>query len=104
MIRLSGLTPGEDIEIAYTGLRPGEKMYEELFYDSENRESTSHKKIFIARYPVLNANEVITKVEKLIHVNDSVKDEMLESMLQELVPYSKAENTNVISIKDAKNL
>lgn len=45
MIVLSGLVPGKDIEIAYTGLRPGEKLYEELFEDSERVESTSHPKI-----------------------------------------------------------
>lgn len=45
MIVLSGLVPGKDIEIAYTGLRPGEKLYEELFEDSERVESTAHPKI-----------------------------------------------------------
>jgi FlaA1/EpsC-like NDP-sugar epimerase len=45
MIVLSGLVPGKDIEIAYTGLRPGEKLYEELFEDSERVESTTHPKI-----------------------------------------------------------
>jgi FlaA1/EpsC-like NDP-sugar epimerase len=45
MIVLSGLVPGKDIEIIYTGLRPGEKLYEELFEDSERVESTAHPKI-----------------------------------------------------------
>ena len=45
MIVLSGLVPGKDIEITYTGLRPGEKLYEELFEDSERVESTAHPKI-----------------------------------------------------------
>jgi FlaA1/EpsC-like NDP-sugar epimerase len=45
MIVLSGLVPGKDIEIAYTGLRPGEKLYEELFEDSERVEPTAHPKI-----------------------------------------------------------
>ncbi len=45
MIVLSGLVPGKDIEIAYTGLRPGEKLYEELFEDGERVESTAHPKI-----------------------------------------------------------
>lgn len=102
MIHLSGLTPYEDVEITYTGLRPGEKMYEELFYDTENREGTAHKKIFITKYPVLNVRDITRKIEELLDVNDSVKNEILESMLQELVPYAKTENSNVISINDVK--
>ena len=58
MIRLSGLIPNEDIDIEYTGLRPGEKMYEELFYDSEIREETQHNKIYIAKHHQLKVTEV----------------------------------------------
>jgi len=50
MIRLSGKEPERDIEIRYTGLRPGEKLFEELFYDSEELLATSHAKILLARY------------------------------------------------------
>ena len=49
MIRLSGKLPGEDIEIRYTGLRPGEKLFEELFYESEDLAQTAHPKIRVAR-------------------------------------------------------
>ena len=48
MIRLSGKTPGKDIRIEYTGLRPGEKLYEELFYDNEAKEKTGNNKVFRA--------------------------------------------------------
>ncbi len=50
MIRLSGKVPGEDIDIVYTGLRPGEKLYEELFHEKEALQSTPHRKILLARY------------------------------------------------------
>jgi FlaA1/EpsC-like NDP-sugar epimerase len=48
LIELSGLRPGHDVEIAYTGLRPGEKLYEELFIKGETNRRTAHEKIFIA--------------------------------------------------------
>ena len=48
LIRLSGKRPGEDIEIVYTGLRPGEKLYEELFHESEQLAGTSHPKILLS--------------------------------------------------------
>ncbi|MBQ0739916.1 polysaccharide biosynthesis protein, partial [Aquimarina celericrescens] len=49
MIRLSGFIPYEDIDIVYTGLRPGEKLYEELLADKENTLPTHHQKILIAK-------------------------------------------------------
>jgi FlaA1/EpsC-like NDP-sugar epimerase len=48
MIQLSGLIPGEDIEIVYTGLRPGEKLFEEILHENEDLQKTSHNKLFLA--------------------------------------------------------
>jgi len=48
MIRLTGLEPGHDIEITFTGLRPGEKLYEELFHEAEALQTTSHPKIMLS--------------------------------------------------------
>ncbi|MEQ1656542.1 MAG: nucleoside-diphosphate sugar epimerase/dehydratase [Nitrospira sp.] len=56
MIVLSGLVPGKDIEIQFTGLRPGEKLYEELFDESEQTESTAHEKINRAVSPLAQAD------------------------------------------------
>ncbi|VAX10797.1 UDP-N-acetylglucosamine 4,6-dehydratase [hydrothermal vent metagenome] len=50
MIRLSGKEPGKDVEIVYTGLRPGEKLFEELFHESESLSSTRHEKVMLANY------------------------------------------------------
>ncbi len=49
MIKLSGLTPGKDIEIIYTGLRPGEKLFEEIFHQKEDLKPTSHEKLLLAK-------------------------------------------------------
>ena len=70
MIKLSGLTLGKDINIEFTGLRPGEKLYEELLANKENTKQTTHEKIMIAniiRYPY---DEVVNKVESLIRMQD----------------------------------
>jgi FlaA1/EpsC-like NDP-sugar epimerase len=56
MIVLSGLVPGKDIDIQFTGLRPGEKLYEELFDESEQTESTAHEKINRAVSPLAQAD------------------------------------------------
>lgn len=63
MIRLSGLEPGKDIEIEFTGLRPGEKLYEELFHEMEALVSTEHSKILLARYRSWDWE----RLQKLLH-------------------------------------
>jgi len=62
MIILSGFVPGEDIEITFTGIRPGEKLYEELLTASEGVNTTSHERIFIARPEDFDA----VKLERLL--------------------------------------
>ena len=49
LIRLAGFEPDKDIQIVYNGIRPGEKLYEELFTDREGMDSTRHERIFISR-------------------------------------------------------
>ena len=67
MIELSGLKPGEDIEIEYTGLRPGERLHETLFTDLENPRCTEHEKIFVSRNSVSPTPEQFSQqLEKLI--------------------------------------
>ncbi len=58
MIELAGYRPGEDIEIKFTGLRPGEKLYEEVLSDKENTIPTENKKIMIAKRAVRTSSRV----------------------------------------------
>lgn len=76
MIELSGLRPDEDIKIVYSGLRPGEKLYEELLYKKENTIATSNKKIFRALVEASDYDKIRTSFERLIEVaktEDKVK-------------------------------
>ncbi|MEA4888147.1 MAG: nucleoside-diphosphate sugar epimerase/dehydratase [Clostridiaceae bacterium] len=64
LIRLSGLEPDVDVKIEYTGLRPGEKMYEELCLPKENMNKTRHDKIFVMK-PVTDAKDIACEIEQL---------------------------------------
>lgn len=66
MIRLSGKTPDVDVKIEFSGLRPGEKLYEELLNNSENTQPTYHDKIMIASVRQYNYPEVKVQIEKMI--------------------------------------
>jgi FlaA1/EpsC-like NDP-sugar epimerase len=66
MIRMSGSEPGKEIQVVYTGLRPGEKLYEELLNNSENTINTYHEKIMIARVREYDFVEVNDGIERLI--------------------------------------
>ncbi|MEW6353879.1 MAG: nucleoside-diphosphate sugar epimerase/dehydratase [Pseudomonadota bacterium] len=86
MIRLAGKVPGEDINIVYTGLRPGEKLYEELFHAQENLAGTEHKKIMLAQCREMDwklLNGMITEME---HACAAYDEAALRDLLKKLVP------------------
>lgn len=85
MIRLSGLRVGEDIEIEITGLRPGEKLYEELYSDQEAHERTGHEKIMVAASASQNLLEVIHDVSQLETTVDE-PNAVVRQLLNELIP------------------
>ena len=66
MIRLSGHVPGEDIKIEFTGLRPGEKLYEELLIDDDNLVETANDRIFVAQMGEVDVDDISTKINRLI--------------------------------------
>jgi FlaA1/EpsC-like NDP-sugar epimerase len=102
IIKLSGLTPNKDIDIVYTGLRPGEKMYEELFYDTEVIEETEHKKIHIAKHPVTNLKDLEVKINEIIDSIDTFDDTKLKDLLTILVPSIQEGDDNVIPFNQVK--
>ena len=86
MIRLSGLEPGKDIEIVYTGLRPGEKLYEELLHSSEGLQPTSHEKLLLARSREVDWAWLQEKMICLRQAASSRNIDKLRECLQDVVP------------------
>lgn len=86
LIKLSGYTPYENMEIKFTGLRPGEKLYEELLLDKDNATETQYNKIFIEKpikYDVEIFNENIKNLEKATHQNEKT---VVVEALKKIVP------------------
>jgi len=101
MVKLSGLTLGKDINIEFTGLRPGEKLYEELLANKENTKQTTHEKIMIAnviRYPY---DEVVNKVESLIRMQDEDPLQIVKKM-KEIVPEFYSQNSTFAVLNGPK--
>ena len=91
MILLAGLIPGEDIEIQYTGLRPGEKLYEELFHESEALKKTAHEKILQASYRERDWAKLREVLKEMKQACDENQEKALWHLLLLLVPeYGKA--------------
>lgn len=103
MIRLYGFIPNIDIEIKYTGLRPGEKLYEELLNDGENTSETYHKKILIAKVRDVSFDQVRFSFGELEILISGVDNEMLlVSKMKELVPEFLSKNSAYESLDKAK--
>ena len=104
MIRLAGL-PESAIEIQYSGLRPGEKLYEELYFDSEHTLETSHPKLRAAQHRSFPIEEVRHQVQSLCHLLDDASQQEMRDLLKEYVPeYTPLqEQTSVSTIKYSRS-
>ena len=91
LIRLSGLTEGEDIEIVFTGVRPGEKLYEELFFSGDEVLKTSHPKIMKARYDAPDLRVYMQIVQLIESAMRNASDSYLRRSLEEIVPDFESE-------------
>jgi FlaA1/EpsC-like NDP-sugar epimerase len=92
MIRLSGLVPLKDIKIEYIGLRPGEKLYEEVLSDKENTIPTHHPKIKIAKVEKLNDLDLLSKIDGVLNNIYSLSKKEIVKLIGELVPEYKCGN------------
>jgi FlaA1/EpsC-like NDP-sugar epimerase len=93
MIKLYGLTVGKDIEIVYTGLRPGEKLYEELLNDKENTLPTHHPQIMRAKVQEFDHAIVRAQVDDLIHMFSNQNNTEIVSHMKAMVPEYKSNNS-----------
>jgi len=93
MIRLSGLEPGQDIEIQYTGLRPGEKLYEEVLATEENTVPTHHEKILSAKVREVEASELNEKLTRLKEQMNLQNNKEMVRVMKEIVPEFKSNNS-----------
>ena len=93
MISLSGLRPGVDIEIVETGLRPGEKLYEELLNDKEMTMATRNNKIMIAKVRIYDYEQVATHIDTLHELTVKGEYHDIVAEMKRIVPEFKSKNS-----------
>ena len=88
LIKLSGYEPDIDIPIVFTGLRPGEKLYEELLMKEEGLQKTENKKIYIGELTDLDEKDILEKIAKLKHLieDENTPIQEIKDTIQEVVP------------------
>ena len=86
LIRMYGKVPYKDVEIKFTGLRPGEKLFEELLMDEEGLQSTENKKIFIGNQINIDSDDMLTKLQSLRKAAENNDSEKTIELLSKLVP------------------
>ena len=93
MIQLSGLTLDKDIKITFTGLRPGEKLYEELLNNKENTIPTYNSQIMIAKNNGYNYNEILHKINDLIGYGETQNNFKVVKLMKEIIPNFISKNS-----------
>ena len=93
MIKLSGLKPYTDIDIVETGLRPGEKLYEELLNDKEITDNTKHKRIMIGKVREYDYDEIAPNIDNLVGMAGNYKDEDIVGAMKDIIPEYISQNS-----------
>ncbi len=86
LIRLSGLEPDKDIKIEFTGIRPGEKLFEELLTSEEGTTATKHKRIFVARPNHIQSDDIAQLLETIRERGSYLAREEIEDAIRQLIP------------------
>ncbi len=102
MVQLSGLKLGTDIQIIFTGLRPGEKLYEEVLASEENTIATDHPKIMIAKVREYELEDIRKQINNLIHLFESQNNKEIVQQMKKIVPEFLSKNS-MYEILDQKN-
>ncbi|MBT8287521.1 MAG: polysaccharide biosynthesis protein [Bacteroidia bacterium] len=103
MIFLSGLKYPEEIEIKITGLRPGEKIYEELLADGENTKSTYHEKIMIAKSKALDIEKIEKQIINLCQIRSTSQNFEIVAMIKAVIPEYISNNSKYEVLDETKN-
>ena len=93
MIQLAGYTPDVDIKIEYSGLRPGEKLYEEVLSDHENTLPTNHSRIRIAKVREYDYDDALTSVDELEDLSRKVDIQTMVKLMKQIVPEFISKNS-----------
>lgn len=93
MVKLAGLTLDEDIKIEYTGLRPGEKLYEEVLSNAENTEATDHDRIRVAKVREYNYDDAVKVADELEGLARAVEIPSMVRLMKRTVPEFKSKNS-----------
>lgn len=103
MIKLVGLVPEKDIRIEFSGLRPGEKLYEELLNDSEITEQTAHEKIMIAKVREYDFLDILPQIESIISIAKNDDKYWLVATMKRFVPEFVSNNSEFESMDVLNN-
>ena len=99
LARLSGLTPGKDIKIIYTGLRVGEKLHEKLFHKDEKKITTAHPDILLAKSRELDFLKIKNMIDKMDELLIANREKDAISELKKLVPEFSIDPKNKIMME-----
>lgn len=100
LIKLSGYTPNKDMKIEITGLRPGEKLYEELLMAEEGLEKTGHDKIFVGKPTFSDINELKNKFDELEKIIKEEDGAAIRDKVEEIVPTYKRSTDEKVAITE----
>jgi FlaA1/EpsC-like NDP-sugar epimerase len=110
MVKLSGLTLGKDIQIVYSGLRPGEKIFEELLNDEENSLPTHHEKIMIGKVRQYDFEQIKQSISELVSLYNSQDNMQIVFKMKQIVPEFKSKNSifesldNDVTLPNSKDI